>query len=112
MFDSINPANGSVLAEVSRGDAADIDVAVASSLKTFKSGAWSRLAPRARMAIMLRFADLIEQHASDFALIDTLDMGKPITEMLTGRCAAGRQLLPLYRRMHRQDAGHGWCDQS
>ncbi|OJF91144.1 aldehyde dehydrogenase [Rhizobium sp. 58] len=83
MFESINPANGSVLAEVSRGDAADIDRAVASSLKTFKSGAWSRLAPRARMAIMLRFADLIEQHASDFALIDTLDMGKPITEMLT-----------------------------
>jgi gamma-glutamyl-gamma-aminobutyraldehyde dehydrogenase len=83
MFESVNPANGSVLAEVSRGDAADIDLAVASSLKTFKSGAWSRLAPRARMAIMLRFADLIEQHAGDFALIDTLDMGKPISEMLS-----------------------------
>lgn len=81
-FDSINPANGTVLASVARGDAADIDLAVASALKTFKSGAWSRLAPRARMAIMLRFADLIERNAAEFALIDTLDMGKPISEML------------------------------
>ncbi|EJK81077.1 aldehyde dehydrogenase [Agrobacterium rhizogenes] len=82
LFESINPANGAVIAEVAQGDAADIDRAVASGLKAFKSGIWSRKAPRERMAVMLRFADLIEAHREEFALIDTMDMGKPISEML------------------------------
>ncbi|MFT4181668.1 MAG: aldehyde dehydrogenase [Rhizobium sp.] len=82
LFESINPANGAVIAEVAQGDAADIDRAVTSGLKAFKSGVWSRKAPRERMAVMLRFADLIEAHREEFALIDTMDMGKPISEML------------------------------
>jgi gamma-glutamyl-gamma-aminobutyraldehyde dehydrogenase len=44
-FETINPANDSVIAAMSRGNAADIDLAVASGRKAFKSGAWSRLAP-------------------------------------------------------------------
>jgi acyl-CoA reductase-like NAD-dependent aldehyde dehydrogenase len=83
VFESINPANGSVLAEVSSGGAADIDRAVASGLKAFKSGVWSRMAPRDRMAVLFRFADLIEAHKDEFAIIDTIDMGKTITEMLS-----------------------------
>lgn len=82
VFESINPANGAVLAEVARGDGTDIDLAVASARKAFRSGVWSRIAPRERMAVLYRFADLIEAHAEEFALIDTLDMGKPISEML------------------------------
>lgn len=83
VFESINPANGAVLAEVARGDGTDIDLAVASARKAFRSGVWSRMAPRERMAVLYRFADLIEARAEEFALIDTLDMGKPISEMLT-----------------------------
>lgn len=82
-FETVNPANDSVIAEVSRGAAADIDLAVSSARRAFRSGAWSRMAPRARMAVMLRFAELIEKHAEEFALLDTLDMGKPIREILT-----------------------------
>jgi gamma-glutamyl-gamma-aminobutyraldehyde dehydrogenase len=82
-FETVNPADDSIIAAVSRGDAADIDLAVASARKAFKSGVWSRMAPRARMAVMLRFADLVENHAGEFAMLDTLDMGKPIQEMLT-----------------------------
>lgn len=82
-FETINPADDTVVAAVAQGNAADIDLAVAAARKSFKSGAWSRLAPRARMAVMLKFADLIEQHAHEFALLDTIDMGKPIQEMLT-----------------------------
>ncbi|HZG28312.1 MAG TPA: aldehyde dehydrogenase [Ensifer sp.] len=82
-FASVNPANGQTLAEVARGDAADIDLAVSSGLSAFKAGIWSRIAPRQRMAVLYRFADLIEAHMEEFALIDTLDMGKPISEMLT-----------------------------
>lgn len=81
LFESINPANGEVLATVARSGADDVDDAVASARKAFRSGVWSRMAPRARMAILYRFADLIESHADDFALTDTLDMGKPISEM-------------------------------
>jgi acyl-CoA reductase-like NAD-dependent aldehyde dehydrogenase len=83
VFESINPANGAVIAEVSRGDADDIDRAVASGLKAYKSGLWARMPPRQRMAVLLRFVDLIEAHAGEFAMIDTIDMGKPISEMLT-----------------------------
>lgn len=83
VFESINPATGEVIAEVSRGDADDIDRAVASGLKAYKSGLWARMPPRQRMAVLLSFADLIEAHAGEFAMIDTIDMGKPISEMLT-----------------------------
>lgn len=81
-FETINPANGSVIAAVSQGTPADIDRAVADGRKAFRSGAWSRMSPRDRMSVMYRFADLIEQNTELFALLDTLDMGKPISDML------------------------------
>lgn len=82
-FETVNPATGAVIAAVARGSAEDVDRAVAAAKKAFRSGVWSRMAPTDRMAVMRRFADLIEDHASDFALLDTLDMGKPISDMLT-----------------------------
>ena len=81
-FESINPATGEVVAAVAQGNAEDVDRAVASGRKAFKSGVWSRMEPRARMDVMSRFADLIEEHAEDFAVLDTLDMGKPISDMI------------------------------
>jgi acyl-CoA reductase-like NAD-dependent aldehyde dehydrogenase len=81
-FETINPANGQVIAAVSEGTPADIDRAVADGLKAYRSGSWSRMAPRDRMAVMYRFADLIEQNVELFALLDTLDMGKPISDMV------------------------------
>ncbi len=81
-FETINPANGEVLASVPLGEAGDVDLAVASARKSFKSGVWSRMEPRARMDIMYRFAGLIEDHALEFALLDSLDVGKPIMDML------------------------------
>lgn len=81
-FETVNPATGEVVAELARGTAEDVDRAVASAKKAFKSGVWSRMAPSDRMSVMRRFADLIEAHAEDFALLDTLDMGKPISDML------------------------------
>lgn len=82
-FETINPANGAVLAAIGTASAADVDRAVADGLKAFKSGSWSRMDPRDRMAVMYRFADLIEREAELLALLDTLDMGKPINDMLT-----------------------------
>jgi len=81
-FQTINPATGDVIAEMARGDASDVDAAVKAARKAFKSGVWSRMAPRDRMTIVYKFAKLIEENALEFALLDTTDMGKPISEML------------------------------
>lgn len=81
-FDSINPATGDVIASVAAGNSKDIDVAVAAARKSFRAGVWSRMAPRSRMEILYRFNELIDEHAEQLAILDTLNMGKPISDML------------------------------
>jgi acyl-CoA reductase-like NAD-dependent aldehyde dehydrogenase len=81
-FESVNPANGDVLATVPLGDERDVDRAVAAARQAFKSGVWSRLEPRARMEILYRLARAIEENALQFALIESLDVGKPIADVL------------------------------
>jgi 4-(gamma-glutamylamino)butanal dehydrogenase len=79
-FDNLNPATGQVLNKVAACSAEDIDAAVAAARRSFESGSWSRLAPAERKAILLRFADLIEEHTDELALIDSIDAGKIITD--------------------------------
>ncbi len=81
-FATVNPANGEDLLQMSLGTAKDVDLAVASARAAFRSGVWSRMAPRERMAVMNRFAALIEANAQHLALLETLDMGKPITDVI------------------------------
>ena len=81
-FATVNPANGEALAEMSEGQPEDIDRAVASALAAFRSGAWSRCAPRERMEILYAFADLVDEHAEELAVLETLDMGKPIGDVV------------------------------
>jgi acyl-CoA reductase-like NAD-dependent aldehyde dehydrogenase len=82
-FATINPANGETLAEMSAGTAEDIDRAVAAGRRAFKSGVWSRMAPRQRMEVMYRFAALIDRNAESLAVLETLDMGKPIADVVS-----------------------------
>lgn len=77
-FETRNPATGDLLATVAEGDAADIDLAVAAARRAFE-GPWSRFSPFERQQVMLKFADLIEKHFDELSLLDTLDMGAPIT---------------------------------
>lgn len=81
-FETINPANGEVIAEMSEGTPDDIDRAVASAKAAFKSGCWSRIAPRDRMEVLYSFARLIDEHAGELAILETLDMGKPIADVI------------------------------
>jgi 4-(gamma-glutamylamino)butanal dehydrogenase len=81
-FTVVNPATGAPLCEVSAGTPSDIDAAVASAKKAYYSRVWSRMAPRDRMAILQAYGRLIEQNAERFSLLDTLCMGKPITDMV------------------------------
>ena len=81
-FATINPANGETIAEMSEGMPNDIDRAVASALAAFRSGVWSRMAPRDRMEILYEFARLVDRHAEELAVLETLDMGKPIGDVI------------------------------
>jgi gamma-glutamyl-gamma-aminobutyraldehyde dehydrogenase len=83
-FENINPATGEAFCEVARSDAGDVDAAVQAARKAFKSGVWSRMAPRDRMAVLYKYAELIKANALEFALLDVLDMGKPVSDMLNG----------------------------
>ena len=82
-FPSVNPANGRILAEVARGAAADIDRAVSAARRAFDDGRWSRRAPADRKEVLLRLAALIRQNVVELALLDSLDMGKLVTDAVT-----------------------------
>ena len=82
-FESINPATGAVLASVAEGDAEDVNRAVSAARRAFKAGHWSRMSPGDRKAIMLKLADLIRVNLAEMALLDSLDMGKLITDAVT-----------------------------
>ena len=76
-----------------------------------RGGAWSRLAPRERRAVLLRLADLIERDRDALATMITLDMGKPIGDA-EGEVSGRRRLLPLLRRGGRQGLRRGRADRA
>ena len=79
-FASVNPANGQVITEVSRGTAADIDLAVQAARRAFEDGRWSGQTPSQRKEVLLKLAALIRENVPELALLETLDMGKPIAD--------------------------------
>ncbi len=79
-FSCISPIDGRVLAEVAACDSEDVDRAVTAARAAFEAGKWANAAPRKRKAILLKLADLMAQHADELAMLETLDVGKPIRE--------------------------------
>lgn len=79
-FQTTNPATGNVLAEIAACDTRDVDIAVAKAKAAFEDGRWHRRSPAQRKATLLRLADLLEQHAHELAVMESLDSGKPIRE--------------------------------
>ena len=77
-FDKHSPIDGRHLGAVTRATAPDVDAAVLSARAAFDAGVWSRQAPAARKRTLLAFADRILQAKDELALLETLDMGKPI----------------------------------
>ena len=72
----VNPSDGSLLAEVALGGAAEIDLAVAAAEKAFP--AWAALRPNERAVLLHRFADALEKHSAELAQLESLDVGKAI----------------------------------
>jgi 4-guanidinobutyraldehyde dehydrogenase/NAD-dependent aldehyde dehydrogenase len=75
---TINPANGEVIAHIADCTSLDADVAVKNARTTFENGIWSKMAPGDRKTILLRWAQLIEDHLEELALFECVDTGKPI----------------------------------
>lgn len=82
-FQSINPATDAVLTDVAECDSEDVDRAVVAARAAFEAGSWSRVEPAHRKAVMLKLADLIRENLEEFALLDSLDMGKLVTDAVT-----------------------------
>lgn len=81
-FDSVNPATGKVIAQLAEGGAEDVDLAVAAARIAFE-GPWSKFKPFDRQALMLNIADTLERHFDDLCVLETLDMGAPISRTRT-----------------------------
>jgi len=77
-FDAVDPCTGAVIARIAEGNEADIDRAVRSARRALE-GPWSKFKPSERQAVLLKLADLIDAEFDDIALVDTLEMGRPIT---------------------------------
>ncbi|KAK9715303.1 hypothetical protein RND81_06G155900 [Saponaria officinalis] len=75
-FETIDPRNGEVIAKVAEGDKDDIDLAVKAARHAFDHGPWPRLSGFARGRIMMKFADLVEEHVDELATLDAVDAGK------------------------------------
>ncbi len=78
VFDCVSPVDGRVLTQVSQCAEADVNLAVQAARDAFEDRRWCGLAPVQRKRIMIRFADLLLEHADELAMTETLDMGKPV----------------------------------
>ena len=76
--DNLSPVDGRKLGTFARCGAADVDAAVASARAAFEDRRWAGKSPAQRKRTMIKFADLIVSHTEELALLETLDMGKPI----------------------------------
>ena len=78
-FPTYNPATGDVLAQVAEGDQEDINRAVDAARAAFDHGPWRKISPSERGRMIWKLADLVEKHAEEFAQLESLDNGKPLT---------------------------------
>ncbi|MFE9093103.1 aldehyde dehydrogenase [Streptomyces sp. NPDC007264] len=96
VLEKVSPRDGRVIARVAAGGAPDVDRAVASARRAFDGGRWSALHPRRRRAVLQRLARLVEEHAEELALLESVDMGKPYTDALAVDLRVTVQTLDFY----------------
>ena len=78
-FDVVNPATAERMATVAEGGREDVDLAVRAAREAFEQGPWSKMTASERGKAIWRLADLLEQHADEFAELESLDNGKPMS---------------------------------
>jgi 4-guanidinobutyraldehyde dehydrogenase/NAD-dependent aldehyde dehydrogenase len=102
-FDNVSPRDGKVLNKVAFCDSPDVDIAVAAARRVFEAGSWSEMAPKDRKKVMLRFAQAFADNAAELAILETIDMGKPISESSSFDVEAVHECLQWYAE---------WCDKA
>jgi aldehyde dehydrogenase (NAD+) len=100
MFKSLNPATEQVIATIAEGNEADVDRAVAAARRAFE-GPWRNMRAAERGHILLKWAELLKQHADEIVEIESLDAGKPIAATLRQDFPAAVDTLTYYA---------GWAD--
>ena len=112
-FDCVSPIDGRSLGPVAECEAEDIERAVGAARRSFEAGVWSQARPAQRKKTLLKFAQLIEQYGDELALLESLDMGKPVSDargvdvVSTIRCMAwtGEALDKVYGEVAPTGAG-------
>src|ERR1700675_1162793 len=99
-FKTLNPATEQVITTIAEGNEADVDRAVAAARRAFE-GPWRTMRAAERGHILLRWAELLKQHADEIAALESLDAGKPIAAVLRQDFPAAVDTLTYYA---------GWAD--
>ncbi|WP_171948104.1 aldehyde dehydrogenase family protein [Bradyrhizobium erythrophlei] len=99
-FKSLNPATEQVIATIAEGNEADVDRAVAAARRAFE-GPWRTMRAAERGHILLKWAELLKQHADEIAALESVDAGKPISAVLRQDFPAAIDTLTYYA---------GWAD--
>lgn len=100
-FKTYDPRTGDVITEVAEGDAEDINRAVSAARRAFDEGPWPRMTAYERSKILLRFADLLEQHTEELAALESWDNGKPYEQAAKIELGFSTRLVRYYA---------GWAD--
>ena len=95
-FAAMSPIDGRVIGQVARCDAPDVNAAVAAARAAFEQGHWRHLEPQQRKRVLLRFAELVRQDLENLALLETLDVGKPIQDSVTVDAPGAADCLAYY----------------
>lgn len=82
MLDVINPATEEKIAEIVQGNDEDVDYAIRAARTAFEDGEWSKISARERGRFISKLARLLERDKEEFAKLETIDNGKPISETL------------------------------
>ena len=77
-MDDVNPATGEVIAKIAVGSREDIDLAVAAAQKAYDE-VWFDTPAKERSAMLLKLADAVDEHGDEFARLESIDVGKPIS---------------------------------
>lgn len=95
-FACLSPIDGRRLASVARCKAADVDLAVTAARAAFADRRWAGMSPGDRKRTLIRFADLVMANREELALLETLDMGKPISASMATDVPATANTLRWY----------------
>ena len=102
-FDRVSPSHKIVVSRSALGGIAETDAAIAAARAAFNAGLWSRISGKARAAVLLRVADLIEDNVERMARLKTLESGKPISQSrgeVSGAADLWRYAASLARTLH------------